>query len=59
MHEHDGEAAAALDVGSQRFKRLPERIRLEDTVETVSTNVARGSAGERETDRDLAIRAGG
>jgi len=41
---------------SQRFKRLPERVRLEDTVETHDTNVARDPEGGRDTDRDFMFR---
>jgi hypothetical protein len=43
-------------VNAQRFKRLPERVRLEDTVESKDTNVARDPEGGRDTDRDFMIR---
>ena len=44
---------------SQRFRRLPERVRLEDTVETHDTTVARDPEGGRDTDRDFMIRYSG
>ena len=44
---------------SQRFKRLPERIKLEDTVESQETNPARDPEGGRDTDRDFIIRYAG
>ena len=52
--ERDATAEPAPD--SQRFKRLPERVRLEDTVESKDTNVARDPEGGRDTDRDFMIR---
>ncbi|HST49657.1 heme biosynthesis protein HemY [Jatrophihabitans sp.] len=52
--EPDDIAEPAAD--SQRFKRLPERVRLEDTVETKDTNVARDPEGGRDTDRDFMFR---
>ncbi|HEX8303523.1 MAG TPA: hypothetical protein VF612_01475 [Jatrophihabitans sp.] len=44
---------------SQRFKRLPERVRVEDTTESKDTNVARDPEGGRDTDRDFMIRYSG
>jgi hypothetical protein len=43
----------------QRFKRLPERIKLEDTVESHDTTAARDPEGGRDTDRDFMIRYSG
>ena len=54
--EEGRDATAEPASGSQRFKRLPERVRLEDTVETHDTNVARDPEGGRDTDRDFMIR---
>lgn len=54
--EEERDAAAEPAADSQRFKRLPERVRLEDTVETHDTNVARDPEGGRDTDRDFMIR---
>jgi hypothetical protein len=45
--------------GSDRFKHLPEPVRLEDTVETKDTHVARDPEGGRDTDRDFMIRYSG
>jgi hypothetical protein len=44
---------------TQRFKRLPEPIRLEDTVESQDTDAARDPEGGRDTDRDFMIRYSG
>ena len=55
--ERDDIAERAPD--SQRFKRLPERVKLEDTVESKDTNVARDPEGGRDTDRDFMFRHGG
>ncbi|HEY7009725.1 MAG TPA: hypothetical protein VH395_12335 [Jatrophihabitantaceae bacterium] len=60
MGERDELDATATDAGgSKRFKRLPERIKLEDTVESHATEVARDPEGGRDTDRDFMIRYGG
>ena len=58
MHpnEEDREAVAEPAADSQRFKRLPERVRMEDTVEIKDTNVARDPEGGRDTNRDFMIR---
>lgn len=53
------DATAERTPDSQRFKRLPERVRLEDTVESKDTNVARDPEGGRDTDRDFMIRYSG
>lgn len=52
--ERDTSAEQAPD--PQRFKRLPERVKPEDTVESKDTNVARDPEGGRDTDRDFMIR---
>lgn len=54
--EEERDAIAEPAPDSQRFKRLPERVRLEDTVETHDTTVARDPEGGRDTDRDFMIR---
>jgi hypothetical protein len=61
MGEHDEErdAIAEPESGSQRFKKLPERVKLEDTVESQDTNVARDPEGGRDTNRDFMIRYSG
>ena len=41
-----------------RFPRLPEPIRLEDTVEVTDTRDAPDPEGGRNTDRDFLIRYG-
>jgi hypothetical protein len=45
--------------GTQRFKKLPEPIKLEDTVETKETRDARDPEDGRDTDRDFMIRYSG
>jgi hypothetical protein len=56
MGEHEEEPDAKPAPDPQRFKRLPERVRLEDTVEVKDTNVARDPEGGRDTDRDFMFR---
>jgi hypothetical protein len=56
MERDEEPEAIAPEPDSQRFKRLPERVRLEDTVEIKDTNVARDPEGGRDTDRDFMIR---
>jgi hypothetical protein len=55
--ERDATAGPVAD--PQRFKRLPERVKLEDTVESQDTNTARDPEGGRDTDRDFMIRYSG
>lgn len=43
---------------ARRFSRLPEPIRLEDTIEAVDTRSAPDPEGGRDTDRDFMIRYG-
>ena len=45
--------------GPQRYKRLPARVRAEDTVETKDTRVPPDPEGGRDTDRDFMIRYAG
>jgi hypothetical protein len=45
--------------GQERYKRLPERVRAEDTVETADTRVPSDPEGGRDTDRDFIIRYSG
>ena len=61
MNENEEEPDAVVEpaADSQRFKHLPERIRVEDTVESHDTNVARDPEGGRDTDRDFMIRYSG
>jgi hypothetical protein len=44
---------------SERFKRLPEPIRLEDTIETYDTSVARDPDGGRDPEQDFMLRHAG
>jgi hypothetical protein len=55
-NEEDRDAITEPASDSQRFKRLPERVKLEDTVESQDTNVARDPEGGRDTDRDFMFR---
>jgi hypothetical protein len=59
--ENDIEAEVESDAesASERFKHLPEPIRLEDTVETKDTRVARDPEDGQDTDRDFMIRYSG
>ncbi|HEY3632575.1 MAG TPA: hypothetical protein VGL21_16850 [Jatrophihabitantaceae bacterium] len=57
--ERDGQPDAEPDTGSERFKHLPEPIRLEDTVESKDTRVARDPEDGRNTDTDFMIRYSG
>lgn len=43
---------------TRRFSRLPDPIRLEDTVEAVDTRAVPDPEGGRDTDRDFMIRYG-
>lgn len=47
------------DGGSDRFKHLPEPIKLEDTVESQETEPARDPKGGQNTERDFMIRWSG
>ncbi len=55
-HAEERDAIAESAPDSQRFKRLPERVKGEDMVEGKDTNVARDPEGGRDTDRDFMIR---
>ncbi len=55
-HEEERDAGTERAPDAQRFKRLPERVKLEDTVESKDTNVARDPEGGRDTDRDFMFR---
>jgi hypothetical protein len=57
--EDEQDASTEPEPGSQRFKRLPERVKLEDTVESQDTDPARDPEGGRDTDRDFMIRYAG
>lgn len=59
FEQHDDQPAEEAVAGSQRFKRLPERIRLEDTVEEKDTRLSRDPEDGRDTDRDFMIRYSG
>jgi hypothetical protein len=41
---------------SQRFKRLPERVKPQDMIASQDTSVARDPEGGRDTDRDFMFR---
>ena len=45
--------------GSERFKHLPERIRLEDTVETHDTRLVPDPDGGRDPEVDFMLRNAG
>lgn len=57
MERHEEEPEPVPD--PQRFKRLPEPVKLEDTVASQDTRVARDPEGGRDTDRDFMIRYSG
>ena len=59
MGEHENPDDTSPVADPQRFKRLPERIKLEDTVESQPTEFARDPEGGRDTDRDFMIRYSG
>jgi hypothetical protein len=59
MTEHADERGDQPAEGSERFKHLPEPIRLEDTVESKDTRTARDPEDGRDTDRDFMIRYSG
>ena len=61
MAEHEREPDSVTEPQSdpQRFKRLPERIKMEDTVESQKADPARDPEGGRDTDRDFMIRYAG
>jgi hypothetical protein len=44
---------------SQRYKRLPRRVKPEDTVESQATRTPPDPEGGRDTDRDFMIRYSG
>ena len=58
-HETESDPVSAPQSDPDRFKRLPERIKLEDTVESQQTDAARDPEGGRDTDRDFMIRYAG
>jgi hypothetical protein len=43
----------------ERFKKLPEPVRLEDTVESKDTRTARDPEAGHDTDRDFMIKYSG
>ncbi len=55
-HRREPDCRAEPESDSQRFKWLPERIKVEDTVESHETNPARDPEGGRDTNRDFFIR---
>lgn len=61
MDENEVELDAVAEPGSdsQRFKKLPERVKVADTVESKDTRVARDPESGRDTDRDFMIRYSG
>lgn len=58
-HETDPDPAVEQEADSHRFARLPEPVRLEDTVESQPTEAARDPEAGRDTDRDFMIRYSG
>lgn len=59
MGEYSNDRHSAGERQSRRFTKLPEPVRLEDTVESQETDVARDPEGGRDTDRDFMIRYSG
>jgi hypothetical protein len=61
MSEHVDEPDAEVepDRGPERFKHLPEPVRLEDTIESQETESARDPDGGRDPERDFMIRWSG
>ncbi|MCW2542090.1 MAG: hypothetical protein JWN95_3815 [Frankiales bacterium] len=57
--EADRDTTPKPKPGPGRFKKLPERVRLEDTVESQDTRTVEDPEGGRDTDRDFTIRYGG
>jgi hypothetical protein len=57
--ERERDSVTEPESGAQRFKRLPEPVKLEDTVESQETDAARDPEGGRDTDRDFMIRYSG
>jgi hypothetical protein len=57
--EVEQDAVESPEPDTQRFKRLPERVRLEDTVESQDTRATQDPEGGRDTDRDFMIRYSG
>jgi len=55
-NEEQAPDSTTAEPDPQRFKRLPERVRLEDTVATQDTRVARDPEDGRDTDRDFMFR---
>jgi hypothetical protein len=47
-----------MTADKKRFAKLPEPVRLEDTVESVDTRTVPDPEGGRDTDRDFVIRYG-
>lgn len=58
-HQSERDSATEPESGAQRFKKLPEPVKLEDTVESQETDAARDPEGGRDTDRDFMIRYSG
>lgn len=58
-HEREPDSVTERESDSRRFKRLPERVKLEDTVESQEADAARDPEGGRDTDRDFMIRYAG
>ncbi|MDQ1718405.1 MAG: hypothetical protein QOE89_2358 [Pseudonocardiales bacterium] len=58
-HKTNRDSATDPESGANRFKHLPEPVRLEDTVESQDTDAARDPEGGRDTDRDFMIRYSG
>ena len=58
-HERKRDDITEPESGAQRFKQLPEPVRLEDTVESQETQAARDPESGRDTDRDFMIRYSG
>ena len=58
-HADQRDAEAKPEPSAERFKHLPEPVKLEDTVESEATEAARDPEGGRDADRDFMIRYAG
>ncbi|HEX3785986.1 MAG TPA: hypothetical protein VHX38_40560 [Pseudonocardiaceae bacterium] len=54
----DLEPQAGEPTGAERYRHLPEHIRLEDTITTQETEPAPDPRGGQDTERDFMLRYG-
>ena len=55
----DVEPTSEQASGSEKYRHLPEPVKLEDTIASQETEPARDPEGGRDTDRDFMIRYAG